>query len=400
MPRTIGTTISTLACAALVLAGLPQPAAANHGNHGTFGPAVRSCAPEDANVVTSGGVPGCTDPRAVSDCLSDPAGALRLSLNARTRFVVRPRDETIAQIATQEYTYFRVKGVEDCAGNRFTGDLNVAIAYRLTVQDPQCPGGLCTVPDFDLPHAIRCVRGSCRARISGSEGLSDAGSPSFPATMPWTAELLGIRFLDLAGRPVLTPGLTLALGRDELPYRLPLGGGRFEGRLVPAYAACAPGNADATTSAGLPACAPVPLSDCAVDPAGAVRLGANTRRNKVGLIAGGGAGLRVRGSIAGLEDCAGDPYEGTVALVVTVRATVEEPYPGGPTCSTVDHALRLPLGVSDGDVRLRFALGLGIGGQPIGLEIIRVELLDDAERAIAVAPGFKVSCREGRCFGD
>jgi hypothetical protein len=380
--------------AALALGGLETtPALASHGNWGSLGPALRPC---PAGPPGTGGrdLRGmCEDPSAQSDCERDPATALRLGQNGRTRFVLRPRDVTIARQAAEEYSYFSVRGVETCAGARWAGDAEVSLLVRLTVKDPACAGGSCTVPDTELSYPLPCRNGYCRARLHGAQGSV------LPRTQPWSTELLAIRMLDPAGQPLFSPTMTLGRTPDELPYRFPLGAAEFEGRLVQAFEPCAPGAATKRTAGGLAACVARPRSDCASAPATALRPEPRARRSKVALSVARQA-LRTGGRILDLVDCAGRPYEGPVTLAVAVRATVEDGASGG-LCSSFDTELRSTLTVRDGRTVLREVLPLEVsGGNVIGAELVRIEVRDPAGRAVLVAPGFNVVCNASRCYGN
>jgi hypothetical protein len=379
---------------------LAYPADAYHQTWGSFGPALRSCPPEEADIVTPEGVPACIDARPLSDCTADPAGALRLGPGGAAGFRIRPLDARIAGYAVEEDARFHLRGVEDCSGQAWTGETAVALVLRVTIADPTCAGGTCTLPDLTIPHPLPCGGGRCEGHHRGTALLAALGLPPLPTDLAWSAEGVSLAVLDRAGGPMLSPWLSVARGYDGVSSEIPSRAARSEARLVRAYPSCDPAAVDAVTSDGVPACAGLPpLSDCASDPANGISLSSRARRSKLKLSASRDA-LRYSITLSDLIDCDQNPYDGSVAVVAILRAIINDPRCTGSECTTVDTPVQAEVGVSRGRAVANGTLRVDLGAPVVGVELVRLEVRDPAGRPVLVAPGFNVTCGPQSCYGN
>jgi hypothetical protein len=277
----------------------------------------------------------------------------------------------------------------------------MSLVLRLTVRDPACVGGICTVPDLEIPHhPVECNRGICSAHLKSTPLLAALGLPPLPTDVPWSAECLSLTLLDRAGKPFLSPALVPE--RDARAYQFLGKAADYKARLVPAFGPCPAAAVDSTTSAGLGACGGVrPLSDCTADPARAVAFRFGGRRSKVTLSRQARESIGFEIVLDGLGACTRGWYDGTVTLAVTVRATFGNPSPAGGLCTTVDTPLRASVAVRRGRATQRGELPLALlGTRPDGLEVVRVEVRDASDRPILAAPGLNVTCHAHACYGN
>jgi hypothetical protein len=435
------------AIAAIALVTSSRPAHAHHYNRGHFVTAYAPCLAQNANTHTTDGIAACSPPVPLSDCATQPATALRLNAKGKTSILMhvsgrrRTRIEGIPTIETRVL----LRGVEDCAGSHFHGDLDVRTVLRVHSEDPSCTSGRCTWPDLVFTQTLSCgPSGSCKMRADASVALAAQGLPALPIEFGYTAEVVRLDVLDRAGVPFLAQGV--GAGEDALPQiaaaRRPWrwlafmralmatpeahayganGTGPADelfARYVRSFAPCAPNDTNTTTSDGRPACVSVPLSDCALDPANAVvpvvppggNFEADTKgRGKLDVAVRSDEVL-VAGYLRNLETCDAQGYTGPLGIEGTFRTTLRDAGCTGGACTTVDGPLiDASADITDGSatiaVGVPFAALVGLSAPTtFSAEALVVHLLDRSGNPALTGPALLVRCNEVEgvpfCFGN
>jgi len=353
----------------------------------------------------------------------------------------RTRIEDIPTIETRVL----LRGVEDCNGAKFQGDLDVRTVLRLHSEDPSCATGRCTLPDLTFTERLSCGRsGSCRMHGDARAAIAAQGLPALPVDHGYTAEVVRLDVLDRGGVPFLVQGV--GGGNDSLPQiaglRRPWRWGAFLrsllsardayaygangtgpanellARYVRSFAPCAPGATNTTTSDGQAACISVPYSDCALDPDNAVvpvvpsdgNFEADTKgRGKVDVAVRSDEML-VAGYLRNLEKCDTAPYTGPLAVEGRFRTTLRDPGCTGGACTTVDGPLiQASADITDGSatiaITLPFDALLGLSAPTtFSAEVLAVHLLDRSGNAVLTGPTLLVRCNDvsgvAFCFGN
>jgi len=391
---------------------------AEHQNLGQFVTAMAPCLPASATTATSTGVPACPAPVRLSDCGTDPSGALGFFGRLRYLISALGRKLTLGRASTD--VSIRMRGAADvrqCNGIDFGGTLGGVLVVRITADDPACAGGGCTLPDVTIPHTLACAGGHCEGHTLALDGPPP---PRLPLAVPWTGVVTAFSVLDPVGRPVASPGILVGrpTGGEGIP--LPKDASKWVARFVHAFAPCAPGSEDTVTGDGVAACAdPRPRSDCATDPLHAVRpapsvgnFGGGGGRGKLDLVARSKRSeVEIRHArFRRLLDCDGDPYTGGLTLAAVVRATLADPACAGGFCTAVDTEVRVPVVAESGGFKLsRVPFPLvgtfrtGDSGSVLMAEILRFDLRDASDNVVLSGPGYLVRCDRpsgGSCFGN
>jgi hypothetical protein len=444
-----------LAVAASVVS--PVPAAAVHYNRGAFVPAFQACDAAVANTRTTRGIPACTPPVRVSDCAKDPVGALRLRPDAKSGFLYRNtgRRETRANHGDVDIqARIVVTGVETCTGAPYSGSLDAEILLRMYREDRACDTGRCVLPDFAYRHRLACESGRCELRRgSADQALLALGLPELPSDMFYSIRYLRFAVLDRAGRVLFANGLqssrqsivTLARAAETKSWLERLRGStrlaavlgwlaprianayvqttpniakRLLTRYVQAHAPCSRETANTATREGLPACTAVTLSDCRADPDNAIVAVVPVEHRTMDgrgkfLYELRGDRLQIKGHLAGIENCAAQPYEGVLTLRMTVRSTLDDPACGAAGCTATDTSmLDLPLVLAEGEVALDETLALDMvgpfpgGAKVVDYEIVGTEILDRSGNVALEGPSTLVRCNPidaatgGFCYGN
>jgi hypothetical protein len=432
--------LATLAC--------PPAALAHHYNRAGFVRAFERCDAAVANAMTSGGVVACKPAVPFSSCTEDAATALvlRQPAKARLTYFSTGRRETRTNAGEVDiFSRIDISGIENCDGTRFEGDLDVEYVSRVFREDASCGASGCVLPDVTVRLRLPCERGRCRATLAANDGLTAAGLPAVPSDQIHTVRFLRIAILDRAGHMFLTTGLNgsgamsaasvVAAGTRawlsrlaDLLFRVreafsyggtPRRGTQQLARYVQAYLPCEAGTEQLVTEDGWPACTPVPVSDCAVDPDHAI-VGLTpiqeitddgSAKLKLSLK---GTTLRIHGHMFGLFSCNGEAYTGALQLRAVVRATLEDPACGDDPCTTTDTPLfSTSIAVNAGHAYVDTSAQLSaLGAFPgsarsLSAEVLEMQLLDESGRVALVAPSSQVRCNPGPspeetgfCYGN
>lgn len=391
------------------LAHAPGRVEAHHHDKGDYVTAMRPCSPSLANTATSEGVPACSPPSPLSDCAASPATAMRFEGGGRGHYIVRPTGRFLTR--NRDYVVdidanLRFAGLEACDGSSIGGNWPMAMRLRMTLQDPACQGGICTLPDVTILSPLSCFGRSCRAKVLTTSFIDPIlGMQRIPSEFPWTAELLSLSLHDGAGNPVASQGVLFGTANR---VGFPGIANAWEARMVRAYAPCDPASADTTTSDGFRACSnPRPLSNCDEDPEGAIEVG-QLGKGKLRVKAGKSGDGVLKGRFTGLLDCSGNEFTGSLRVAIVMRITLEDPACAGGWCTTVDTTFEVPMEVSGGTGTLKRVKLTGVprgSGKLVNAEIIRAEVRDRMGRAVLAGHGFFVRCNPrggGRvfCYGN
>lgn len=153
-------------------------------------PPYETCLAADTDTFTSNGRPACSTPTKLSDCATDPAGAVAV-------------DPTIGGYRKMKYqvrkgalrTSGRFVKLIECDGRPYTGQLTILTTFRATVADSGCDGGFCTTVEQTRSNVIDVSEG--RSRFSQEVFQLGTGAD-------WmSVEIISADILDRSGNPML-----------------------------------------------------------------------------------------------------------------------------------------------------------------------------------------------------
>ncbi len=390
----------------LSLAGASKEASAEHFDLGSFVPSLTRCDPADADTATATGVPACSLVKFTSDCDGHPDTALKLGPKSKATYRVRPSGRKLTRKLGRIdlRSVFKTKDLQTCQGVPYTGQLGALTDFRMTLNDPACAGGLCSVPEVSVEYTLECKKGKCKGAQDANDILTAGGAPALPTELPWTGVASTFDVLDLAGNRLLTPGLLLARDKNAPRPGFPKIASKWESRVVPPYEPCPAAGADTTTTQGRAACStPVRLSDCGSDPDNAVLTDPGPGFRKLRYLKSR-KGLMAVGRFVGLLSCSGRPYSGPLTLQTLYRATFKDAACAGGMCTAVDQVVSSAVVAEDGRAKFKEPfVTLADGVEWVSVEIIDASITDASGNAMLAGHGFLVRCNsggDGLCFGN
>jgi hypothetical protein len=277
-----------------------------------------------------------------------------------------------------------------------------------------------------------------------SQAFAMEGIPPLPVDHGYTAEVVALEVLDLAGKPFLATGLSS--GDDVLPviasakqprwldsmfaaiappdaeaYGANGAGPSSDliARYIRSFAPCLPADTDTTTGDGQAACVAVAYSDCSADPVNAVipvvpdsgNFDSDTKgRGKIDIALPGDETMVVQGYLRNLLDCSSAGYSGPLQVDAQFRTTVRDAGCSGGVCTLVDGPLlHSVVQITGGSATVAdphpFADLNGLSGpQSFSAQVINARFLDRSGNAVLTGPSLLVRCNsvDGApfCFGN